>query len=95
MQIDNETSLSYLLKMRVTHNRELLNIRKFIWNYLLRKQIALSGEYLPSTLNVHADWDSQIDKDNPEWKLNVSLFQEIATHMRQPTLNLFASGLCH
>ena len=38
-----------------THNRELLHISKSIWSYLLSKQIAMSAEYLPRALNVHAD----------------------------------------
>ena len=95
LQIDNKTGLSYLLKMEGTHDRELLHISKSIWSYLLSKQIAMSAEYLPSALNVHADWESRNAKDNSEWKLDVLVFQEIVTHMRQPALNLFASKLCH
>ena len=81
----------YLLKMEGTHNRELLLISKSIWSYFLSKQIAMSAEYLPSALDVHADWESRNAKDNSEWKLDVSVFQEIATHMGQPTLDLFVS----
>lgn len=55
LEIDNNTALSYLLKDS-----------KSIWNYIFSKQIALSAEYLPSTLNVHADWESQNDMDNSE-----------------------------
>ena len=53
------------------------------------------AEYLLSALNVHADWESRNAKDDSEWKLDVSVFQEIVTHMRKPTLDLFASRLCH
>ena len=74
LQIDNKTALSYLLKMGGTHNTELLNVSKSIWSYLLSKQIAMSAEYLPSALNVHADWESRNAKDNSEWKLDVSVF---------------------
>ena len=95
LQIDNKTALSYLLKMVGTHNRELLHISKSVWSYLLNKQIAMSAEYLPSALNVHADCESRNAKDNSEWKLDVSVFQEIITHMGQPTPALFASRLCH
>ena len=94
LQIDNKTALSYLLKMGGTHNKELLHISKSIWSYLLSKQIAMSAEYLPSALNVHADWESRNAKDNSDWKLDVSVFQEIATHMGQPTLDLFVCRLC-
>ena len=95
LQIDNKTALSYLLKMGGTHTTEPLNVSKSIWSYLLSKQIAMSAEYLPSALNVHADWESRNAKDNSEWKLDVLVFQEIVTHMRQPALHLFASKLCH
>ena len=95
LQIDNKTVLSYVLKMGGTHNRELLHISKSIWSYLLSKQIAMSAEYLPRALNVHADWESRNVNENSEWKLDVSVFQEIVTHMGQPTLDLFASRLCH
>ena len=78
-----------------THNRERFHISKFIWSYLLKKQIVMSAEYLPSALNVHADWESRNGKNNSEWKLDVSVFQETVTHMGQPTLDLFASRLCH
>ena len=78
-----------------THNRELLHISKSIWSYLLSKQIAMPAEYLPCALNVHADWESRNANDNSEWKLDVSVFQEIVTHMGQPTLDLLASRLCH
>ena len=95
LQIDNKTALSYLLKMGVTHNRKLLHISKSIWSYLLSKQIAMSAGYIRSALNVHADWESRNAKDNSEWKLDVSVFQEIVTHMEQPTLDLFASRPYH
>ena len=65
LEIDNNTALSYLLKDS-----------KSIWNYIFSKQIALSAEYLPSTLNVHADWESQNDMDNSEW-IDVSVFKRL------------------
>ena len=63
-----------------THNRALLHISKFIWSYLLSKQIAMSAEYLPSARNVHADWESRNAKDNLEWKVDASVFQGIVTN---------------
>ena len=53
----------------------------------------MSAEYLPSALNVQADWELRNSKDNSEWKLDVSVSQEIVTHMGQPTLDLFALRL--
>ena len=95
LQIDNKTALSYLLKKGGTHNKELLHISESIWSYLLSKQNAMPVEYLPSALNVHVDWESRNAKDNSEWKLDVLVFQEIVTNMRQPALYLFASKVSH
>ena len=81
LHIGNKTALSYLLKMGGAHNKELLHISKSIWSYVLSKQIGMSAEYLPSALDVHADWESRNAKDNSDSKLDVSVFQEIATHM--------------
>ena len=61
------------------HNRELMHISPSIWSYLLNKQIAMPAEYLPSALNVHADWESRNAKDNSEWELDISVFQETVT----------------
>ena len=55
----------------------------------------MSAEYLPSALNVHGDWELRNAKDNSDWKLDVLVFQEIVTHMGQPTLDLFASRPHH
>ena len=60
-------------------NRELMHISPSIWSYLLNKQIAMFAEYLTSALNVHTDWESRNAKDNSEWELDVSVFQEIVT----------------
>ena len=83
LQIDNNTALSYLLKMVGTHSRKLLHLSKSIWSYFLSKKNVMSEEYLSSALNVHADWESRNAKANSEWKIDVSFFQEIVTHMGQ------------
>ena len=72
MQIDSKTAISYLLKMRITHNRVLFS--KSIWNDFVNKQAVMSVEYLTSVLNVHAGRESQKAKENSEWELNVSVF---------------------
>ena len=59
------------------------------------KKIAMPAEYSPSALNVHVDWESGSIKDNSEWELNVSVYQEIGTYIRKQTLDLFASKHCH
>ena len=44
MQIDNVTALTYLVKMKGTHSKELLNIVKEIWNYLIPNQITITAK---------------------------------------------------
>ena len=58
IQMDNKIALSYLLKMGGTHSLELLKISNSIWHYLLSHGIIITVEYLPSKLNVQADWES-------------------------------------
>ena len=58
-QIDNTTALSYLVKIRGTKNRYLMELAKDIWKYLLHHGITITAEYLPSSKNVEADWQSE------------------------------------
>ena len=37
-------------------NKMLLKLSKKIWQYLLKYQITITAEYLPSSLNVEAGW---------------------------------------
>ena len=44
----------------------LLKLSKEIWQYLLKHEITITAEYLPSSLNVKADWQSQNSRDPSE-----------------------------
>ena len=58
-QVDNKSTLKYLLKMGKTQKLELKKIFKEIWTFLLTKNIPITGEYLPGKLNYvaqHATW---------------------------------------
>ena len=63
LQIDNMTALSYLVKIGGTRSPELLQVANEICEYLLANRIAGTAEYLPSSLNIQADWESR------NWKL--------------------------
>ena len=59
IQIDNMTVLFYLVKRGAgggTRSPKLLQVAKEIWDYLLADGIAVTIEYLPSSLNIQADW---------------------------------------
>ena len=49
-----------------TGNQMLLKLSKEIWQYLLKHQITITAEYLPSYLTVEADWHSQNSSDPSE-----------------------------
>ena len=95
IQMDNKVALSFLLKMGGTHSLELLKISKSICHYLLSHGIIITAEYLPSKLSVQTDWESRNSRDPSDWKLHQSMFQSIITHFGYPTVDLFASRLCH
>ena len=52
-------ALTYLLKMRVIQNLKLVQLAKEIWDYLLQYGITFTAEYLPTKLDVTADWESR------------------------------------
>ena len=91
MKYRNSLAGGYTQQRTLAHQQ----VHSAIWSYLFSKQIAMSVEYLPSALNVYADWESRNAKTNSEWKLDVSVFQELVTHMGQLTVDLFTSRLCH
>ena len=94
IQVDNMTSLSYLLKMAGTKNPELMQILKEIWEFLLEQGITITAEYLPANLNCKADWESRHQKDSSEWKLRPLIFSKICQILvKKSEIDLLASRL--
>ena len=62
---------------------------KETWEVLLKKNITISAEYLPSALSKEADWDSS------DWKLRPLIFQRIKSRFSHPQIDMLASRLCH
>ena len=92
-QIDNTTILSYVVKIGRTKNKYLMELPKEIWKYLLHHGITITAEYLPSSMDVEADWPSINSKDHSEWKLLPQVFQRIYQIKGKPEMDLFASRL--
>ena len=63
-----ETTRTYLLKMRGTTSLTMTKISKEIWEYLLKNGITITAEYLPGCLNVKVDWESRNIQNSSEWK---------------------------
>ena len=95
VQVDNKVALAYLLKMGGTRSPQLLKISKSVWNYLPSPQIIITAEYFPSRLNVRADWQSRNATDSSDWKLHQKVYLKITKLLGNPTVDLFASRLCH
>ena len=55
--VDNIMTLTYLVKMGGTQNLKMVELAKEIWEYFLKWGITITAEYLPSELNVAADWE--------------------------------------
>ena len=92
-QTDNTADLAYLVKMEGTKNKYLIELAKEIWKYLLHHGITITAEYLPSSMNVEADWQSRNAKDNSELKILIQVFQRICQIKGKPEMDLFASRL--
>ena len=95
VQVDNEVTLAYLLKMGGARNQQILKISKSILNYLLSHQITITAEYLPNKLNVSADWESKNVTDSSNWKLYQKDSLKITRLLETPTVDLFVSRMCH
>ena len=78
-----------------TRNPHCLKIGKSIWNYLLSHKITITAEYLPSRLNFRDDWESKNATDSSNWKLHRKVFLKITRLLKTPTVDLFASRVCH
>ena len=48
----------------------MIALSKEIWEVLLKKNKAISVEYLPSTVNKEADWESWNSRESSNWKLS-------------------------
>ena len=95
IRMDNMTALSYLMKMGGTKNQELTAISKEIWQYLLKRKITITAEYLPGSMNVEADRESRQTRDSSEWKLNPTIFMKLCQIRGTPEVDLFASRVSH
>ena len=50
VQVDNIAASTYLMKRGGTQNLKMIALAKEIWEYLLKWEITITAEYLPSEL---------------------------------------------
>ena len=91
LMIDNTSALSHLAKMGGTKHEMMIDLSKEIWSYLTSKQITFTLEWIPSKLNVEADWASRNWQDASEWKLDPLFFQKVCKTLGFPEIDAFAS----
>ena len=77
IRMDIMRSMSYVMKMGGTKNQELTAISKEIWQYLLKRKITITAEYLRGLMNVKADRESRQTRGSSEWKLNPTIFMKL------------------
>ena len=95
IRMDNMAALSYLMKMGGTKNQELTAISKEIWQYLFKRKITITVEYLPASMNGEADRESRQTRDSSQWKLNPTIFMTLCQIRGTPEVDLFASRVSH
>ena len=76
-QVENIVALTYLMKIRGTQNLKMVELTKEIWDYLLNWGITITAEYLPSELNLAADWESRNNLESSKWMLSHQSFQKV------------------
>ena len=74
---------------------KMVELDKETWEYLLKWGIAITTEYLPSELNVTADWESRNSLDSSEWMLSHQISQNVYQIRGSSDIDLFASRLSH
>ncbi|MCG7869237.1 MAG: hypothetical protein JAY74_23055 [Candidatus Thiodiazotropha taylori] len=91
MKMDNRTAVAYIQKMGGTRSARMLPVTQEIWKFALDREIVLSAEYLPGSLNTEADWQSRNFQDSSDWQLKKCVFQQLNSWWGPFKLDLFAS----
>ena len=91
LKLDNRTAVAYIQKMGGTRSAQMLPTTQEIWQFCLDREIFLTAEYLPGSLNTEADWQSRNFQDSSDWRLKVSVFKDVDRLLGPFDLDLFAS----
>ena len=76
-------------------NQKMIILSKEMWEMLISKQIMITVEYLPSSLNKVADVESRCIMDSSKWVLCRHVFHNLCLKLGTPTVDLFASKVSH
>ena len=93
LRVDNTAAVAYVNRMGGLHSKNLCQLALQVWDWCLSRNLTISAEYLPGSLNQLADKESRTDSDSSEWALDTQIFHRLM-EMRGPcTVDLFASRL--
>ena len=91
--VDNTTTVAYINKMGGTRSVDLIKITKQLWEYCLSKQITITAEHLPGSINQIADAQSRDYQDSSNSKLSPQVFTQIQELMGKMEIDLFADRM--
>ena len=91
LRIHNTTVVAYINNLGGTISRHLVNLTKNLWMWCLERNIHITVQHLPGSLNTIVNAEMQTDRTN--WKVNPIIFHE-TNHLWGPLeVDLFASCL--
>ena len=93
LKVDNTTTVAYVNKMGGTKSLAMSNISKQLWDYCLQKEITITAEHLPGSLNHIADVQSRQYRDRSNWMLAISIFQALTKVLGLVEIDLFADRM--
>ena len=93
LRIDNTTAVAYVNKMGGLHSKNLCHLALQVWDWCLTRNLTISAEHLPGSLNHLADKESRMDSDSSEWALHAQIFRNLMEVRGPCTVDLFASRL--
>jgi len=94
LRVDSTVALAYINKFGGCRSPRLHLISKRIFKWAEENNITLTASYINSKNNIIADYESRVESDDSDWKLNVYKFNEICTLFNfSPKIDLFATYL--
>ena len=84
------------ISVHICTKQELTAISKEVWQYLLKRKITITAEYLPGSMKVEEDRESTTTRDSREWKkVNSTIFRKLYQIRETQEMDLFASRVSH
>ena len=93
LRIDNTTAAAYINHLGGTISRELVKLTKNLGMWCLERNIHITAQHLPGSLNTITDAESRTLTDRTDWKLNPIIFHKIDQLWGPLEVDLFASRL--